>query len=72
MTDGQRLYEFESPSHIRVRHADDRFRTGEVMLMENEKHVPWRFLSERYRQTWEVTAKGHWFILEYHKTHTAV
>ena len=60
-TKGQILYEHKSPTHFEVVRWDQRhFATyDDVLLMCNEHHVPWDFLTEKSRQGWEETAIGH-------------
>ena len=61
-TGGQIVYEAKNPKFIRVVPVDRRlFATeADVLLVPNERHVPWHLLTERCRQSWEETAKGHY------------
>lgn len=61
-TNGQQLYEYKNPSHFPVRHLRDTFNTGEVMYMPNPQAVPWKYLTERCRQSWETLAIGHYLF----------
>lgn len=66
-TQGQRLYEYKHPSHIRVIpvHARSFATANDVLVVPNpEHHVPWRFLTEECRQGWELTAVGHYLFTE--------
>jgi hypothetical protein len=61
-TQGQRLYEYKHPSHIRVIPVEARqFATADdVIVVPNPTHhVPWHLLTEKCRQGWEQTAIGH-------------
>lgn len=61
-TNGQLLYEHHHPAMIRVIPAERRhFATeADVMMVPNPAEpVPWRFLTERCKQSWETSAVGH-------------
>lgn len=64
-TNGQRLYEHKNPSHIRVIRVEDRAFTqpGDVFTVPNPASpVPWKFLTEKCKQSWESTARGHYLF----------
>jgi hypothetical protein len=62
-TPGQRLYEHLSPPTIAmVPYHNRQFATSrDIVLVPNDKHVPWEFLYEHRRQSYEEQAKTHWF-----------
>lgn len=60
-TNGQILYEYKNPPRLAVVLAERRaFATAaDVFYIPNENHVPWRFLTERCKASWEQSAIGH-------------
>jgi hypothetical protein len=63
-TNGQILYEHKSPPRLPVVHAGRaRFATSaDVFTVPNDQHVPWQFLTERCRLSWEQSAVGHYLF----------
>jgi hypothetical protein len=63
-TRGQRLYEHKNPTHIAVVPFEGRkFATSaDIMMMPNDNHTPWPFLSARCREGWERSADGHYLF----------
>lgn len=61
---GQIVYEHKNPPQLRVVLFEGRaFATADdAFLVPNERHVPWRFLTESCRQSWEQTAVGHYLV----------
>lgn len=58
MTPGQRLYEMKHPKYITVYRT--RHPWAEPLIVESpETPVPWEFLTERCRQSYETEAKTH-------------
>lgn len=59
MTNGQKLYEHKHPTHHAMVPFDRRhFATAEdIVMVKNEDHVPWRFLTDRCKASWERSAE---------------
>ena len=62
-TDGQILYEAKHPKRVHVVLYSDHFRQSPFWAENPEFHAPWRLLTERCRQSWEMNAKGHNLVL---------
>lgn len=60
-TNGQRLYEYKHPPFIAmVPYAGRQFATEfDIVMVKNESHTPWMFLTESCKASWERSAKGH-------------
>lgn len=63
MTPGQIVYEHHYPTAVRVTAWSNRhFGKLEDRVMVPTDNTPWRFLTKKCQESWEVTAKGHFLI----------
>ncbi len=63
VTKGQKLYEYLRPKYTpMVPWHKRRFATREdIVLVPNENHVGWQFLTAKSKAEYEEQAKTHWF-----------
>jgi hypothetical protein len=60
MTNGQRLYEHRHPRWV-VLYTARAF--GEPVQVPNPNHiVPWHLLTQRFRDSYELEAQGHYLF----------
>ena len=63
-TKGQILYEYKSPEYVKMIPFETRHfaSSSQCVMVKNVEHVPWRFLTKKYQDSWEVSANGHYLF----------
>ena len=62
MTDGETLYNLKNPAYIEVYRKEDYFRQNILHVPNPDEPTPWRFLTQKSKDSWENYAKGHSLI----------